>query len=1056
MSLYFEPEQQQRRDLHGEAPAGNLENEMMRALLGERPLQQGLEPYQGVYKVREHITGLQDGLTLGHYVIGDMSMSRYTISMLFPMIEVAPSVSFLQWTIEHFRPDIAPIVPEEAPFAEHRFRTEPRYAKLQRRGTAISMTADIMDTDAGLARINTGLVKMAATMLHTFEYLTIQMLVTAHDGPMFRNKMALGKYDDGELLGQIEYDMHTFCSYARDPRVNIAEDMSDVSRLLGEYVPPPYAVLFPAATQKYMQGTVLERPDTLKIQTMDSQRQILQLESMPSTLRLGDGLGFPVKDHTYGERGRASNPLLRSVMIAEHYPMQGVECNDLAYRTGHQLQGGGFATCQRDRQIYDITTDKYTRISFQQAFAHSDFAPQDYNAADRDMFLADAGRYYNSESFGRGGAAHPQLYYENGIRYVEYFGQYRPEIVSAESHRLVGGTIAAAVRMSQNDAGKHLQKGMRLVRELARAPHDDAFLQTLARAYVNLPRDQAPFNNATQIYRQGSSGYGSLDVNTIGALITEINRVGTPPYMASLGGVRLLATIGISNAATGRAASLGMQAKKLLDAARDIYEVLYNVFPQAIALNPAYRPVNYQMPDGFATFFSTVFLNSTYRPMIIDGVLAPFAVPPDQVNEVAATLVDTGDVANPAQQPAGFVTAGSALNPMAADPDAGEDGLGMFAGARSNVSGSTAAHARAPWVQHELMRQAQAHQGLRAAGRQLRRGGAGMDDDMDDDEDDVFGTARTAFRNAVPVGYGIEGAYQRRGRGNRGDRPLGGNRDTDIYGIPADSNFRNAFDAADAIEDQLIRVCTMAYLTAPCTTMADFMRMMDADILVPFNIMLSRVALELLVWSLIVVAPGMGTAFHAIANTVVDFGKNVDYQMRRLTFSVTHAPILISPDHVAILPSRMPQRYVAGGGTRFFEDPSQIDTPEVEMRPDLISFVVPMNHEVANIEPQGNIDVDGLHGPNGTPRFPGAIEYERIWRLSDQAVASRAQGDRWNSVSQVIPNYSAMGRVLSADGSKLLHDAVGHRRGGSHPGCRGVWNGRGMVFPHVTNQPLSV
>lgn len=1047
MTERFEPAEQQRRSLQGEAP-DTLENTMMRALLGERPLQQGLEPYQGLYKVREHVNGLQDGRSLGHFVIGDMQMSQFTFALLFPMIEVAPSVSFIEWTVEHFRPDIAPIVPEEAPFAEHRFKTEPRHAKLQRRGTAVSMTANIMNTAEGMARINTMLLKMAATMLNTFEYLTIQMLVTAHDGPMFRTKMALGKYENNELLGQLEYDAARFAAFARDPAIEMGEDMSDVLRVLGEFVPPPYAVLFPAGTQKNMQATVLERPDTLKIKTMSSDRQILEMESMPSYMRLANGsLAFPVKDHGYGRRGQRAQPLLRSTMIAEHYPMSGVKCDDLAHRTGKQLQGGGYATCERDIHIYDVKTDKDVRIPFQRAFAHSDFAPDHYDRQYRDMMLAETAGQYNRESFGPGGKAHPQLFFENGrVQYVEYFGQYRPDIVRPEDHRRVGNTIAAAVRMSKDDAGKHLQKGMRLVRELARAPHDAEFLNTIAETYAAMPRDPAPVPGA-EVYRQGSTGYGSLTRAQLGAIANRINLVGTPPYMASLGGLRLLAAIGINNVADGRAVALGVQAKKLLDAARDVYEVLANVFPNAIALDPAYRPVNYQMPDGFATFFATVFLNSTYRPLILDGVATPFVVPPLQAGEVAATAIDLGGN----QQQPGFAAVGSALNPMVPDQDAGAaGGAGLFAGAAAGA-GAAPAHARTPWMQHEIMRQNQARQGLRAAGRQLRHG-AGADDEDDGDED-IFGTARTAFRNAVPAGYGIEGAYQDRGDGQRADRPLGQNFAMDRDGVPSDTGFRKNFDSADVIEDQLVRVCTMAYLTAPCTAMPDFMRMMDANILVPFDILLVRPALELEMYSLLVVAPGMDTAFHAIADTVVDFGKNIDYQMRRLTFSVTHAPILIAPDHVAILPSRIPRRYIAGGGTQFFESPAQIEWP-AEQRPDLISFVVPMDHEVQNVEPAGHIDVDGLHGENSAARFPGAYEYERVWRLSDQAVASRAMGDHWDTVAQEIPNYTWMGRTLDSN-KQLVRSAMGHRRDGSHPGCRMVWMGNKAIFPPSTDTPIS-
>lgn len=51
----------------------------MQALLGDPPLQQELEPYYGIPVIQEYITELPEGHTLGRYVMGDMSMSRYSM-----------------------------------------------------------------------------------------------------------------------------------------------------------------------------------------------------------------------------------------------------------------------------------------------------------------------------------------------------------------------------------------------------------------------------------------------------------------------------------------------------------------------------------------------------------------------------------------------------------------------------------------------------------------------------------------------------------------------------------------------------------------------------------------------------------------------------------------------------------------------------------------------------------------------------------------------------------------------------------------------------------------
>lgn len=142
---------QQRRSLTGESP-DSMESHMMRSLLGDKPRQQGLEPYQGVSTTHQHVDELQVGRSLGHHILSDMVQAEVSLSTLLPFQDVNPSLSYFEWTIERFRPGIAPLVPEEAPFAELQFAKEPRYVKIQRRGAAVRMTANIMNTTEGMVR----------------------------------------------------------------------------------------------------------------------------------------------------------------------------------------------------------------------------------------------------------------------------------------------------------------------------------------------------------------------------------------------------------------------------------------------------------------------------------------------------------------------------------------------------------------------------------------------------------------------------------------------------------------------------------------------------------------------------------------------------------------------------------------------------------------------------------------------------------------------------------------------------------------------------------------
>lgn len=217
--------------------------------------------------------------------------ANVSIATLLPFQDVDPSISYFEWTIERFRPGIAPIVPEEAPFSEFTYAVEPRYTKIQRRGAAVRMTANIMNTPEGMARLQSQILKLGATVLLTIEHLMVETLVTAHDGPMFRRKMTLDKYGDREIVDQLNYDAARFAAWNRDPQVEAAADMSQVAKLLGEFTPGPYAVLYPTGRQFLLGGTPLDSPKGMTVITMDGSKNVLQLESPKSSMRMVRDVG---------------------------------------------------------------------------------------------------------------------------------------------------------------------------------------------------------------------------------------------------------------------------------------------------------------------------------------------------------------------------------------------------------------------------------------------------------------------------------------------------------------------------------------------------------------------------------------------------------------------------------------------------------------------------------------------------------------------------------------------------------------------------------------------
>ena len=1004
---------------------------------------------------------LEVGKSLGHHVLADMVQSNISISTLLPFQQVQASVSFFTWSIERFKPGIAPVVPEEAPFRELTYFTEPRRVKLQRRGAAVRMTANIMNTPEGMARLQSQILKLGATILLTIEHLMLQALVTAHDGPMFRRKMTLDKYDDNQILDQLAYDAARFASWNRITDIEAAKDMSDTAAVLGEFTRGPYAVLYPTGKASMLGGTVLETPQGLRIKTINTSMEIIQMESPTSSLRMSDGsLGFPVPDYSFSRGARRMQPLLRATMIAEHYHMNNIKSDDVAYRTGHQLQGAGFSTDQRDIWVYDVAQqDDFVKVSFKDAFEHSGFVRS--GADGIEPLGRDIRRLFASDSDYSKPRRAPSRMTLQRAGTVRYFGGFDDNVVNKETHRRVGSTIAAAVYRLDENVLTGLSEGFAFLRDLAQAPYDDDFNTAMIGVLGGLNA------SARQLYGAGAMAgdlgamFGGAILNTFaypqstnGALLLgdqsdnfrdAVGTVGTPPYMLSLGALETLAIFANDTESTTEAqnaAAIGKRAKNLINTARMIYTTLHDKFPEAVATLPSRRPLNFLSPNGFATWFASVFLNSGNPVLIMTidsgaGQIDRDIVTPFVVNSTAETALSTSSIALGIT--AGNTTGTQRLSPShAINPVKRRTTLPVPIPIGGQIAHG-AAHTRTPWFsQHKAMEAIGAQESLRAATRRAS-GRYGSEAAEEEDEDDMFGM-RPSFHQAasLPIGAPIDGTREgnviRRAGTTRGH-----------FGLFLNANVRDNWDHADGIDDPLIRVCTMTYLTAPCDEMRHYSRMMDSNILVPFDIFLVRPCLETDMYSILVMKPGLDTGLHAIADTVLDFGKDVDHQTRKITFSIRHAAIIKAPDHIVILPSRISRRYVSGGGVELYDNQDQLSNP-ADTRPDLISFVVPMGTNFHRVEPIGGIDVSGVYGGRSASRYPDAAFYEAVWHLSDQAAATIDNGSRYYDASATIPTYSWRGEYLTYD-RKIRYPAAGHRSGGSHPGCRKIWDGNQDIFP---------
>lgn len=1032
----------QHTHLPGQAPQ-SMEAPFLKAWLGEKDFQQSVGPYDNVYRTHDHVNHLQIKRFLGHRVLTNMLNTDISIANLLPAQQVTPGLQVFEWTLEEAVPGIAPYVAEEAPPPQLSYATERRHKRLERRALMMRMTANILNTPEGIARVRSVLIMMMATFLRTFELETLRELLTAHDGPLYRQKINLDKFKtDSELEDLYGWAASRFGAWNRNMREEIGKDMAEAEKTLGKYVDPPYAVLYPASQDINMAGTQVEMGERIYVQTMDSQKQNLQFESLPSTLRLRNSLAFPVPDYQIGQTPTQQQPLLRNTMISEHYKMEGPPGDTLAYRTGTQLPGGGKTTDLRDVWLYDITVDQYRKVKFRDAMRLSGFVPASRDDPDDiDAYVGDDSPLSRGDFQSPNRKAPSRVYYENGPKKVRIFGQFDSNIVSSESHRGVGNTIAAAIYGSTDgpELNRDLDEGFQLIRELATAPFDAEFATALRNSlpepttYADAVPDlvaQYPGIGAVNVTPQTFEGLPATNITTLAGLLDEgINRIGTAPFLASFGGIQLLARINGAQNVTGRAAIMARQAAGLMRAANYIYQQLRPKFPRALALDPKYRPINVLAPNGFATFFSNVFLNNGNPPILYTD---------DDGNPVVTPFTWTQATLNAPDL--GPFSVGSAAQPF----QPGNQGLvisrqfAATAGAR--------AFSRTTWAgQHLPLKQTQGRQSAGSLRRRHVIAGHGLGG-AQGEEEDLFGARPSLRARGTPAGAPFGGVADEPGIiGDGGTlRGLRSGEGADRNPMYSE-NARKAWDFADALDDTLVRICTLTYVTAPCEEISDLERMMDSNILIPFDILLIRPACELAMYSVIVFKPGLITGMQAISDAVLDAGKNVHYQTRMVTYSLRFGTVILVPNHVVILPDRIARRYVSGGGVRLYESPSQVK--DYESRPDLIPMVIPMGHELNRFEPAGGINVNGLfNGVSGSYRFPDAGLYEQRWGLSAQAIEAMQEGFSYEGEGNAVPDVSWTGEMLNWDRSVRIA-AQGHRAGGSFPGCRGTWDGQKAMFP---------
>ena len=1088
--------QQQRRAQFGEAPQ-SFGNAVIDSLLGPKAIQQdSIYPYEGRESSYDRVHSYNVGADLGRMIVMTAARSAVSLASLFPVQEGPPDLTYLTWEIETWGPSILPLVPEEGSYDVLPHSVVSKKASIQRRGISVPATIDSLNTQQGMNRLASQFAKIMASTHWTLALMVVQAIRSAHDGPMFRYQTS---GQTMEVRRQIEFDAARAFSWAKDAKREPSYDLGLASAGLNHFTTGPFVVLVASDHIAMLNQFAKDTPTGVKLQTLTDGNRMLDMLTPQSMIQFSDGsIALPVQAHTSQDMRHRVQELNRHVRFAEYYILDGIPCNDLAYRTGKYLAAGGYSSCQRDRRIYNVhDSDQMDLIKFEDAFKHSGFVPGG-EAGPNDYYLrymADNHLKYNDPSkFGlnQGAIRHAPMRATRhgeggGTRTVpvQVFGQFDRNVVSLEGHRAAAASIADILHQVEPHIDRVLLEGTTFLRELESVRWNDEWAHVLGtangghdilnlvvdggahRAHVPIVLPGRALTNNPVAFPQEGNGSPKLATTQIATLAGAIDDHGLPPGFVSVSGLELLGRVRGSLNPTQKVIDISKRASKLLNTAKNIYSTLKSIMPTAMVFDPQYREIIYlsALTGGFNTWFTNVFMNTHHVALYYNRPLNQAGGNNAQVNILTFLVITEGIHAsmttnnhdNFRPTTVGFFTAAGGN----AAP-----GPGMVAGAqvafghpslRPLLDGSPMK--RTTWS--AFWKPLGVHQ---ANTRVRQRQGRSSNRGSMIDDDDLFGVRsvsaggrfmQDAVANRGAPGLGAFGGQHRThfsGSGTLGavvlppiaNDPI----DPNVFlpGVVIQSlNLHSLWLHADHITDESMRISLMTYSTAHCTDMKHFTAMFRRNIYVPFKIKVDRPKLVQEASSPIVLKPGLETGVTVITQSNLMPGGDAAHQRAEWTFSFWATAVVVSPQRIFILPNRIPVRYLSGGGIKFYTSQTQLRGGTRHSRPDLIPFVIPLSYVPHSYEPTGNIDFDNLHGGAHAPRYPDANVMEKRWQLARRAKSTRMHGNGWETSRGVFPDYSWRGASEDYRGGDRVK-AAGHRSGASHPGCQKTWNGLSSTF----------
>jgi hypothetical protein len=273
----------------------------------------------------------------------------------------------------------------------------------------------------------------------------------------------------------------------------------------------------------------------------------------------------------------------------------------------------------------------------------------------------------------------------------------------------------------------------------------------------------------------------------------------------------------------------------------------------------------------------------------------------------------------------------------------------------------------------------------------------------------------------------------------------------DLYNPVALYRFREA----EKITDPLLRSVVICALCTPIG-LKEVTTMIDNNVHVPFNILLTRYFDEHDMSSIILMKGGLETGANLFGHSNFITGEDMGSKLIYGNFTCQMKPFVWRERNVLVISNVLPKGYRGGHNTDFIADPKEIGLRHRD-RPSFIAMLEPITCKSypTYICATGHLPRQSVNGESDGRikwQFSGAEYYESIYHLGQRTDITSLANEDFMSQCDKLNIVAQPGLQFDYNNVTDLYDRVsedkGHRgRNGSGRGAAATWNGMALIFP---------